>query len=165
MILLAAHRRTGGVLRAATAALALVGLLAFAGCATGPKISVTGAVTSEAGGSDELAVYLRISNAGDEPDELVWIQTPEAVAAHLHESEIDTSGVASMSTIKPLQVPPGGSVELRPGAEHVMLMQPKPLRAGDHFTLTLSFSRSGDITTRVDVVTPDELVDRTEGAA
>ena len=38
-------------------------------------------------------------------------------------------------------------------------------RAGDHFTLTLSFSRSGDITTRVDVVTPDELVDRTEGAA
>ena len=51
-----------------------------------------------------------------------------------------------------LPVPAGGSVVLKPGSYHVMLIGlKKPLTAGETFPLTLTFAKTGNISVTVAV--------------
>jgi copper(I)-binding protein len=51
-----------------------------------------------------------------------------------------------------LPVPAGGSVVLKPGSYHVMLIGlKKPLTAGETFPLTLTFAKAGNISVTVAV--------------
>lgn len=96
------------------------------------------------------AVYLRIVNAGG-ADRLLRLSTPVAQQAQIHETRRE-QGMVSMRQLPFLEIPAHSSVEIAPGAVHIMLQGLKaPLRNGDHFTMTLVFGSAGTLATEVTV--------------
>ncbi len=68
---------------------------------------------------------------------LVGASSPVAGVVEIHEMVMEGS-VMKMRAISGLDLPPGRSVELKPGGYHVMLMDLKrPLKAGDRVTVEL----------------------------
>jgi len=54
--------------------------------------------------------------------------------------------------VENIPVPASGSVELKPGSLHIMLMKlNKDLKTGDTFPLTLKYQKAGDMTVQVKV--------------
>jgi hypothetical protein len=128
------------MLRSATLALAL----ALAACsAPGPKISAHDAWSRETGAADSAAAYVVIENKGG-ADELVGAKSSIGMAM-IHESSME-GGVMRMRPVaegQGLSVPSNGKLVLGPGGTHVMIMGLKqPLKAGDHFDLTLLFAKA-----------------------
>jgi copper(I)-binding protein len=124
-----------------------------AGCGSGggagPRsaaaISVSDAYVVEPAG-DTAAAYFTLHNAGGEDDRLVGVQSDAAPVAMLHESQIDANGVATMGPLERAVVPAHGSLTFEPGGRHVMLDHVRPLHAGDHVQLTLTFASTGPLT-------------------
>lgn len=97
------------------------------------------------------AVYLSIFNRGSSGDRLLAVNTSVADKAELHENKME-NGVMKMRPVGPITIGPGQSFELKPGADHVMLIGLKqPLKQGQTFPLTLSFERAGDVQVTVRV--------------
>lgn len=95
-------------------------------------------------GSKVGAAYLRITNAGKEPDRLVAVSTTVAGSAELHTVTND-NGVMKMRPIDGITVKPGETVELKPGGMHIMLMGVRDgLKPGDTVPLTLTFDKAGE---------------------
>ena len=90
-------------------------------------------------------VYMTLTNHGATADKLTSISTPVAGMAMLHESK-EADGVASMMEMDGLEIPAGGSVEMKPGGMHIMLMGLNaPLKKGDTLKLTLTFEHAGNV--------------------
>lgn len=135
----------------------LAGLLAIimSGCsatAAGPQI-----VQHDAWGrpSPKMAgtgvVYVVIENKGGQADRLVGAITTVADTVELHESFME-GDVMKMRPIPVLDVPAGGTVELKPGGYHLMLIDlAKPLESGSHIAVTLRFEKSGDVPLDVEI--------------
>lgn len=91
------------------------------------------------------AGYLSITNAGDTPDTLTAVRV-EGATASIHTTTTDAAGVAKMSPVDGLDVPPDGTVTLAPRGTHIMLMDlAKPLRVGDSLPATLVFEKAGEV--------------------
>ena len=102
-------------------------------------------------GAKTGAAYLTVANQGALPDRLVKASTPVASEAQLH-TMIDDNGVMKMRPVAGIDVKAGGSVTLKPGGFHVMLMGLKqPLVEGESFPLTLTFEKAGAVATTVKV--------------
>jgi copper(I)-binding protein len=113
----------------------------------------TGSLTVEApwsratpGGAQVGVGYMRIVNRGPEPDRLIGGTVAAAGGLELHETTT-ADGVARM---RPLQgglvIPPGGSVEMKPGGLHAMLVDLKrPLKEGETIVGTLVFEKAGTV--------------------
>jgi copper(I)-binding protein len=87
-------------------------------------------------GQKSTAAYLTLKSSEDA--KVVSVATPAAAKAQLHASMI-MSGVAHMEGLDALALPAGKAVELKPGAQHVMLMDmPRPLHPGDSVPLVLT---------------------------
>ncbi len=94
------------------------------------------------------AAYLEIINHGDEPDRLVAASSPTAGRVELH-THVMAEGVMKMRPVEAIDIPAGGTVLLKPGGFHIMLMRLQERLAPDmHIPLTLIFARAG----RVEVV-------------
>jgi len=90
-------------------------------------------------------VYMTLTNHGATADKLISITTAAAGMAMLHES-VDAGGVASMKEMPGLEIPAGGSVEMKPGSLHIMLMGLNaPLKKGDTLKLMLTFEHAGQV--------------------
>ncbi|MDI3341239.1 MAG: copper chaperone PCu(A)C [Sphaerobacter sp.] len=101
------------------------------------------------------AIFLTISNHGREADRLVGVTTDLAKTVEIHRSSIDASGVMRMEPIPGVDIPAGGTAELKPGAEHIMLIGlTRELKVGDRFPATLRFERAGEVTIEVEVREP-----------
>jgi copper(I)-binding protein len=62
------------------------------------------------------------------------------------------SGMMEMRKVEKIAIPAGKTVSLAPGGYHVMLLGlPKPLVAGQKFTLTLTFEKAGKVDVPVEV--------------
>lgn len=101
--------------------------------------------------TDLGAVYfdVRVTGAGDA---LMAAATEIAEDAQLHEiATVD--GSAMMREVEGgIPIAPGGSVSLRPGGYHVMLLGVAEVPApGETFALTLEFERAGRVTVDVAV--------------
>jgi copper(I)-binding protein len=98
---------------------------------------------------------MTIENTGSGADRLVGLSTDVAESASVHETKTDASGMMSMQPVEGgLEVPANGSVSLKPGGYHVMLMKLKsPLVTDDTFKLTLKFQSGKDVV--VDVTVKD----------
>lgn len=101
--------------------------------------------------TDLGAVYfdVRVTGAGDA---LVAASAEIADDAQLHEiATVD--GSAMMREVEGgIPIAPGGSVSLRPGGYHVMLLGVAEVPApGETFALTLEFERAGRVTVDVAV--------------
>ncbi len=137
--------------------IALAGLLAIilSGCgaaAAGPQI-----VQHDAWGrpSPKMAgagvVYVVIENKGGQADRLVGASSPAAAKVELHESFME-GDVMKMRPVPALDVPAGGTVELKSGGYHIMLIEPtEALASGSRIPVTLKFEKSGDITLDVEI--------------
>ena len=119
--------------------------------------SMTGMATQAAdqmggmGGTSAVsAAYMVIKNAGDMPDQLIGVTCDAAAAVETHKTTV-TNDVAKMEPVPAIDIPANGSVELKPGGYHIMLMQLKhDLLSGQTITLTLTFKSGVTLT----VVTP-----------
>lgn len=91
------------------------------------------------------AGYLSVTNTGSEPDRLLAVKA-DFPKVEIHETLTDAAGVARMSPVANLEIPPGATVELAPRGAHVMFMGlPAPLAAGSRFPATLVFERAGEV--------------------
>lgn len=96
------------------------------------------------------AVYLRVENGGRADDRLLVVETAAAAVAETHET-VEQDGVMRMSAHPDgFAVPAGGTLELRPGGKHVMLIEPRPDDGGT-IPLSLVFERAGRLELRVPV--------------
>ncbi len=101
-------------------------------------------------GSSSAAVYLTIMDRG-EADTLTSASTPVAAKAQLHEGTV-MGGMMRMQPLDSLAIDKGRSVTLAPAGSHLMLSGlQQPLKAGDIFPLTLTFSQAGPVQTFVTV--------------
>jgi periplasmic copper chaperone A len=77
------------------------------------------------------------------PDRLVSVSSPVAKKAELHTMEM-AGMVMKMRPLASLDIPAGQPVTLKPGGEHIMLLDLNgPLREGQSFPLTLTFEKAG----------------------
>ena len=110
-----------------------------------------------AGMSDDvsLAGYMLIKNTGASNDSLIGIDADFAGMSMLHQSSVDSNGVATMKMVMTIDIPAGQTVELKPGGFHVMFDNLKQnLTVGDTVTLTLHFKNAGDIRLQAQVTEP-----------
>lgn len=132
--------------------LMLVGVIVLAACApaaSGPKISVealwgrTSPKVADAG-----AFYLVIKNTGTAADKLIGVKADACGMAELHETVDKGGGMMEMQPIagQAIEIPAGGTVELKPGGMHVMCMMKKvDFTAGTKLPVTLVFEKSGEM--------------------
>ncbi len=97
------------------------------------------------------AAYLVIANAAETDDALVSVASPAAAVVEIHETRDDGTGQMTMMPVDAIPVPAGGTVELKPGSFHIMLIElVAPLEPGATVSLTLTFA-SGAV---VEVMAP-----------
>ena len=101
-------------------------------------------------GAKTGAVYMTIGNKSDTADRLTGVSSAVADKLQIHEMKVE-NGVMQMREISGgLPIPADGSVVLKPGSYHVMLIGlKKPLTAGETFPLTLTFEKAGNISVTV----------------
>ncbi|MEM8651312.1 MAG: copper chaperone PCu(A)C [Pseudomonadota bacterium] len=92
------------------------------------------------------AGYLTIRNDGSEPDTLLGGTVDFAAKVDVHEMKM-TDGIMKMRPLADgLAIPPGETVILKSGAEHLMFMKLKePMTEGETRTVTLSFEKAGEV--------------------
>jgi hypothetical protein len=99
------------------------------------------------------SAYLTIRNRGNEADALIGVSTAVSEAAELHEMQME-GDVMKMRPVagQRLEIPARGSVELKPGGLHIMLLDLKEkLEAGKKIDLALLFEKSGEQTITVEI--------------
>jgi copper(I)-binding protein len=106
------------------------------------------------------AAYMTIHNNGT-PDALVGASSPAATTVEVHETVVTGSpaagasgdgGMMGMQPVERLEIPAGGSVELKPGSYHIMLIGlEQDLNAGATIEVTLTFEKAGELTLSVPV--------------
>ena len=97
------------------------------------------------------AAYLTIRNLGVKPDRLLSVATPVAKSAEFNETR-HLNGVVQMRPVPSLEISPGQTLRLAPGALHIMLLNlVRPLIPGTLYPLTLNFRDAGTVTVQVEV--------------
>ena len=97
-------------------------------------------------GAQVAGGYMKIENAGKEADRLVGGSTGIAGKLEIHEMKMSGNVMKMRELDKGLELPPGQSVELKPGSYHLMLMDLKqPPKAGDKVKGTLVFEKAGKV--------------------
>ncbi len=93
--------------------------------------------------------YMHLKNSGDQGDKLIGAKTPVTEHASLHTHRM-SGDVMQMRPVDDIPIPTGGSVMLKPGGLHIMLMRlTRTLKKGEKFPLTLTFERAGTVTVEV----------------
>ena len=96
--------------------------------------------------------FARLVNPCDAPAAVVSADSPRFGDVELHQTIMD-NGMSRMRPVPRLDIPAQGSVELRPGSYHLMLMQPKgDFAPGQRVPITLQLADGrhiqGDFVTR-----------------
>lgn len=107
-----------------------------------------GAMSGEETGGRVTGAFMVIENAGDTPDQLIAVTVSPQIAGavELHETTVSENDVMQMRPVQAIEVPARGSVELRPGGYHIMLLNvQRDLNAGDTVVLTLSFASGASL--------------------
>jgi copper(I)-binding protein len=96
--------------------------------------------------------YVTVKNTGTTPDRLIGGTLAGAGRLEVHEMSMD-GGVMKMREVKSgLEIKPGETVSLRPGAVHLMFVDlTSPLEKGKPVKGTLIFERAGNIEVTYDV--------------
>ena len=123
------------------------------------------------------AAYVVITNNGSTADALVGASSDVATTVEVHETyaleaasmpaESPAAGgmespmasdagmggtVMGMRPIERLEIPAGGTVELKPGGYHIMLIElNRELKVGEQVEITLKFEKAGDVKVTAEV--------------
>jgi periplasmic copper chaperone A len=111
-------------------------------------------------GASTGAVYMTLANKSDAADRLTAASSDVAGKVQIHEMAV-VNGIMQMQELaNGLPIPAGGSVTLKPGGYHVMLVGlKKRLIAGETLPLTLTFAKAGTVS----VTVPIRAIGATEG--
>jgi len=103
-------------------------------------------------GAQTGAVYMTLDNKSHVADRLTAASSDVADKLQIHEMAV-VNGVMQMRELSDgLPIPADGSVALKPGSYHVMLIGlKKPLTAGETFPMMLTFEKAGNISVAVPV--------------
>jgi periplasmic copper chaperone A len=127
-----------------------------------PPIEVTNAWVRTVGGMGNMsstgsntALFMTIKNNSRVADKLLSVESDVAQMVQIHLSEMDANGVSSMHEVDGVDIPAGGTTELKPGSYHVMIMGlQRDLKEGDKVTFTLTFQNAGKVMIEAPVKTP-----------
>lgn len=136
-------------------------LLAMTGCQAAPDDGVATRfgdieivapwVRATVPGAPAAGGFLTIRNTGRSADRLTGVSTSAAAESQIHEMSMDNGVMRMRQLMSGLEIPPGASVELKPGSYHLMLINPKTqFTQGQSVPMRLTFARAGN----VDVVFP-----------
>jgi copper(I)-binding protein len=94
-----------------------------------------------------------IRNDGPAADALLGASSPIVTSVELHKTMAMGSGdMMGMVPVSRIDVPAGGSVELKPGGFHLMMLDPTAtLTVGGTVDITLRFEQAGTITVKAEV--------------
>lgn len=128
----------------------------MSGEATGGMGHSHGSESTEYGGTAaNSAVYMKLVNRGAQADRLISAQADVCKTVELHETVMQGDVMQMRPVANGIEVPANGSVELKPGGLHVMLIGlTKDLNPGDKFPVTLQFEKAGTITVQAEVRQP-----------
>lgn len=102
-------------------------------------------------GTGTGAVYAALVNTGKTPDALLTASTDAAGVVEIHET-YQESGLSKMRPVARIEVPPGKTIEMKPGGYHIMLIDLKrDLKAGEIVQLTLVFQNAGKLAVNAQV--------------
>jgi copper(I)-binding protein len=106
-------------------------------------------------GAQAGAAYFNLTNTGKTPDRLLGGSAPGVKRVEVHEMSV-TGGVMRMRPLTDgLALPAGGTVALKPGGYHIMLIGlDGPLKAGSALPLTLRFEKAGQVTVTLPIKAP-----------
>jgi copper(I)-binding protein len=123
------------------AGLVLAAVPAWAG-----DIEVSGAfVRASPAVANAGAGFVTIHNNGAAADRLVGAETDASKTAELH-THIKDGEVYRMRQVDAIPVPAHGTAELKPGGDHIMLMNLNgPLKAGGVVHAKLKFEKAGTV--------------------
>ena len=150
--------RSAGLTAFAAAAITSSALLAGCGDDTSASTQADSVAVSEqwvkAADSGMTAAFGVIANDTDSDIRIVSGDTEASTTTELHEV-VESGGTMTMREKKDgFVIPAKGSLTLKPGAEHIMLMGvKKPIRSGDSVTVTLRFEDGS--TKRIDALARD----------
>ncbi len=98
--------------------------------------------------NNNSAAYMKINNTTAEQITIIGVSASRvANNAELHKSFVDEKGVSRMTSIDKIVVPAGSSIELMPGAIHIMLFDlKKNLVAGSKFDIVIKIEGKDPIT-------------------
>ena len=123
---------------------------AAAAAAAHAQVTVSGAwVRGTVPGQTATGAFMQLKS----PDgaAIVGVDSPAAGIAEIHEMRMEGSTMR-MRGVEKLDLPPGQTVELKPGGYHVMLMDLKgPLKKGDTVPIRLKVRSKSGQTQEVEV--------------
>lgn len=138
----------------AAVAVPAAGVAALTGCSStpasggAPRLTVSDAYVPQPPLADMAAGYFTVRNTGTAADRLTSVTTGLASQATL----MVTGSDGAMRDVKELDIPAGGTLELRAGGDHLMLMGLTGRPAvGRRVSFVLHFATSSPITVRVPV--------------
>lgn len=124
------------------------------------QVEIKGAWVQEGPPSQTItAAFMLIENHG--PDEIALLSagTDAARVVELHKMELE-DGMMRMHRVDSIKIPAGGSVELKPGGYHLMVIGlKKNLKEGDEVSFTLQFSGGIKKTVKIPVKRRDSMTD------
>ena len=130
-------------------------LVVAIGCAqtATAQVVVSGAwVRGTVEGQTSTVAYMRLKS--DAAARLVSVSTPLAARCAVHQMTMD-GNLMRMHAVDSLQIPAGGTVELAPGQQHLMLEGLKrELKEGESVALTLQFVDASGARQTVQVQAP-----------
>ena len=96
--------------------------------------------------------FLSITNKGTTPDRLIAVKSPAADKVEIHEMKMDGNVMRMRELEKGIEIPPGATVELKPGGLHIMFMGLKaPFAKDAKVPATLVFEKAGSIDVELQV--------------
>lgn len=98
-------------------------------------------------GAKVAAGYAKIINNGATPDKLIAVTGEIGDKGEIHQMAVDANGVMTMRPVEGgIEIPAGATVELKPGAFHIMFKDLKHLPAeGEKFKGTMTFEKAGEV--------------------
>ena len=97
-------------------------------------------------GAQVAGGYMKITNNGTTADRLISVSTPIARMTQLHEMKVENDIMTMKEIPGGIEIPAGQTVELAPGALHVMFMDVStPTKEGDKIKAVLTFEKAGQI--------------------
>src|ERR1700704_1808642 len=119
---------------------ALLRLLAAAGVAHGQVEARAAWVRGTVPGQTTAGAYMELTS--NRRARLLGAESPAAGSAEIHEMKME-GNVMRMRAVPRLELPPGKTVELKPGGHHMMLVDLKrPLKKGDLIPIHLKIELS-----------------------
>ena len=106
------------------------------------------------GMADTGAFFMVLRNPSNQADKLTSARTDVCGVVEWHEMYMKEDGTMGMRPVTggAIEVPAGGSVELKPGGLHVMCLQKKgEFQAGTKIPLTLVFEKGGELKTEAEI--------------